>query len=189
MKRFTILLAIAFATPLLAQGATKSAKTKAAPTAKASANPGVGASRAVWEMMSGYLQQSAEQMPEAEYAFKPTPDVRSFGQLIGHVAGAQYMICAAALGEAGKAEDDIEKSKTSKADLVAALKASSDYCRRAYSQPDATASASTQLFGQTQTRMYALVVNASHDGEHYGNIVTYLRIKGMVPPSSRPSTP
>jgi uncharacterized damage-inducible protein DinB len=184
MKRFTILLVLALATPVLAQTATKTAKAT-----KPASNPGVSAARAVWEINTGYLQQSAEQMPEAEYAFRPTPEVRTFGQLIGHVAGAQYMMCAAALGETEKAEDDIEKSKTSKADLVAALKASSDYCRRAYSQSDASAAASTKLFGQTQTKMFALAVNASHDGEHYGNVVTYMRIKGMVPPSSRPSTP
>jgi uncharacterized damage-inducible protein DinB len=193
MKRFTVLLTLALATPVLAQTATNAANetkpAKTAKTAKVPSNPGVSANRAVWELLSGYVLQSAEQMPDTAYAFRPTPEVRTFGQLIGHVAGAQYMMCAAALGEAEKAEDDIEKTKTSKADLVTALKASSDYCRRAYSQSDASASASTKLFGQTQTRMFALAINASHDGEHYGNIVTYFRIKGMVPPSSRPSTP
>jgi uncharacterized damage-inducible protein DinB len=111
--------------------------------------------------------------------------VRSFGQLIGHVAGAQYLICAAAMGEPAGAEDDIEKSRTAKADLVAALKASTEYCARAYQQTDASAQQATKLFGQQQTRLYALTLNATHNAEHYGNLVTYLRINGMVPPSSR----
>ena len=111
--------------------------------------------------------------------------MRTFGQLIGHVAGANFMICAAALGEAARGEDDIEKSKTTKADLVAALKASNEYCARAYALNDAQAAGMTKLFGQDQTKMFALALNAAHVGEHYGNVVTYMRMKGMVPPSSQ----
>ena len=107
------------------------------------------------------------------------------GQLVGHVAGAQYLICAAALGDAERNEDDIEKTKTSKADLVAALKASTDYCARAYQQSDRDAQKPAKLFGQERTRLYALTLNATHNAEHYGNIVTYLRLNGIVPPSSR----
>jgi len=112
--------------------------------------------------------------------------VRTFGQLIGHVAGSQNAFCAAALGEAERSEDEIEKSMTTKAQLVAALRASSEYCRRAYALTDAAAAQTTTLFGQKQSRMWALALNATHDGEHYGNIVTYFRIRGMVPPSSQP---
>jgi uncharacterized damage-inducible protein DinB len=176
MKRYSISLLFLLAGPALAQSA-----------APASANAGVAANRAVWRQLATYLQQSAEQMPEASYSFRPTPDVRSFGQLIGHLAGTQTLFCSAALGLPGTSEDQIEKSKTSKADLVAALRASTEFCERAYTQTDASASEKTALFGSDQSRMFALTMNAAHDGEHYGNIVTYLRIKGMVPPSSRPS--
>ena len=125
-------------------------------------------------------------MSEADYAFRPVETVRTFGQIIGHVAGSQRMICAAALGEAVPAEDAVEKAATTKAALVAALKESNDYCARAYAQSDAAAAApASPLFGQTGSRMGALALNAVHDGEHYGNIVTYMRMKGMVPPSSR----
>jgi uncharacterized damage-inducible protein DinB len=101
------------------------------------------------------------------------------------VAGAQYLICAAALGDPPRKEDDIEKTRKTKAELVAALKASTQYCGRAYGQTDKAAQGMTKLFGQERTRLFALGLNANHDAEHYGNIVTYLRINGIVPPSSR----
>ena len=128
----------------------------------------------------------AEQMPEADYAFKPVATVRSFGQLIGHVAGSQNAMCAMALGDPEKSEDEIEKSATTKAQLVAALRASSEYCRRAYAQTGTAAAADATVYGEKQSRIAALALNAVHDAEHYGNVVTYLRIKGMVPPSSQP---
>jgi uncharacterized damage-inducible protein DinB len=151
----------------------------------AGANPAVNTTRMLWEQLTGYITTAAEELPESTYAYRPTPEVRTFGQLIGHVAGAQNLICAAALGEPSRAEDEIERTRTAKADLVAALKASTRYCARAYSQSDKAVQAETKLFGQQRTRLYALILNATHNGEHYGNIVTYLRLNGIVPPSSR----
>jgi uncharacterized damage-inducible protein DinB len=141
----------------------------------------------LWEPMIGYITTAAEELPESTYAYKPTPEVRSFGQLIGHVAGAQYMFCATALGERPRNEDDIEKTRKTKAELVAALRASTQYCGRAYAQSDKAAQQKIKLFGQDRTRLFALGLNATHDAEHYGNIVTYLRINKLVPPSSRRS--
>ena len=146
----------------------------------------VATMREVWAGPIGFVTQAAEQVPESLYAYRPTASVRSFGQLIGHVAGAQYLICAAALGEAGRSEDDIEKSVTTKTGLVAALKASTAYCEKAYAQTDAAAQQHGQLFGQDRTRLFMLGINAAHNDEHYGNIVTYMRINRMVPPSSQP---
>ena len=103
------------------------------------ADAGVAAIRAQWEQQSGYLLRPPEQMPEADYAFKPVATVRSFGQLIAHVAGSQYSMCASALGEPAREEDEIEKSVTTKAKLVEALRASTEYCRRAYALSDADA--------------------------------------------------
>jgi uncharacterized damage-inducible protein DinB len=150
-------------------------------------NQAVSTARMLWEPMVGYISTVAEELPESTYAYKPTPEVRSFGQLIGHVAGAQYMFCAAALGEPGRNEDDIEKTRKTKAELVAALKASTEYCNRAYGQTDKAAQQKIKLFGQDRTRLFALGLNATHDAEHYGNIVTYLRLNKLVPPSSRRS--
>jgi uncharacterized damage-inducible protein DinB len=173
---------VKLAAPLFALllAAPAAAQQAAAPPA----DPAVAAARTLWRQVSVYLVRSAEDMPEADYAFRPTPQVRTFGELIAHVAGAQHMICAAALGEGSGAEI----TATSKAALVAALKASNDYCERAYAMSDAASLGTATLFGGSVSRLYALNVNAYHDNEHYGNLVTYMRIKGMVPPSSRPAT-
>jgi uncharacterized damage-inducible protein DinB len=174
MKRFATLLLLVLPVPAIAQD-----------QAKPAGSAGVEALRTVWESVSGHVLRSAEDMPEADYGFRPVGTVRTFGQQIAHVAGAQYSMCAVALGEPAKEEDEIERTMTTKAQLVAALRASSDYCRRAYAQSEAELAKSTTMYGQTRTRMYALALNATHDGEHYGNLITYLRIKGRVPPSSQ----
>ena len=175
MKRLCILALVATAAPALAQRPSAAAATCAVET-----------SRMLWEQVAGYLSRAAEQMPEAKYTFKPTPDVRTFGQLIAHIAGSQNLFCGTVLGEKGGSEDDIEKTMTSKADLVAALKASNDHCRKAYAIADAAAGSKVELFGETRTSLFALMFNTTHDNEHYGNIVTYMRLQGMVPPSSQP---
>jgi len=159
--------------------------TLPAQAAPAADNASVAAVGMFWQQLAGYILQSAKDMPEEKYSYQPTPEVRTFGQLIGHVAGAQRMICAAALGEQSSGEADIEKTVTTKAALIAALEASTTYCKRAYAQADAATRAPADLFGMKVTRFHALTLNATHDGEHYGNIVTYLRINGIVPPSSR----
>ena len=151
----------------------------------AAANASVNATKGVWSMVQGYLVRSAEQMPESLYAFKPTPAVRSFGQLVGHVADAQYMFCSTALGEKAPVMGSFEKDATTKAALVKAIRDSQAYCDKAYAQNDAASSAPINLFGMSTTKLGALVFNASHDFEHYGNMVTYFRLKGMVPPSSQ----
>jgi uncharacterized damage-inducible protein DinB len=151
----------------------------------ATAGPAVTTARSLWEPMIGYITTVAEELPESKYAYRPTAEVRTLGQLIGHVAGAQYLICGAALGDPPREEDAIEKTRTKKAELVSALKASTEYCNRAYAQTDQAAQQKTKLFGQERSRLWALGLNATHDAEHYGNIVTYLRINGIVPPSSR----
>jgi uncharacterized damage-inducible protein DinB len=155
----------------------------------AAADHAVSTARNVWQPIAAFIAQSAEDMPADKYSYKPTPEVRSFGQLIGHVAGSQYMFCAAAVGDTARKEDDIEKNKTIKADLVAAIKASTAYCAKAYAQSDAASRDAITMFGQKQDRLWALITNAAHDDEHYGNIVTYLRLNGLVPPSSKPSKP
>lgn len=154
-------------------------------SAEAQANSGVQTARQAWALVTGFFTTAAEEGSDSLYAYRPTAGVRSFGELVGHVAGAQYLICGAAMGESGASEDDIEKTVTAKAGLVAALKASTAYCEKAYAQTDAMAAGSTKLFGQQQSRMAALMLNAVHNGEHYGNIVVYLRMNGIVPPSSR----
>jgi uncharacterized damage-inducible protein DinB len=149
------------------------------------ANPSVSTVRTWSEAMANNILKSAEQMPEEKFSYRPTADVRSFGEIVGHVAGAQNMICAIALGEQPLAEDAVEKSATTKAALIEALQASIAYCGKAFAQSDADVQQPVEMFGMQTTRFGALVLNATHNGEHYGNLVTYLRINGMVPPSSQ----
>ena len=172
-KSLLLLIALVAAAPALAQQA------KSAP-----AGGMVEAMKPTLNYVQDLITKSVEQMPEADYAFKPTPEVRSFGQLIGHLADANYFICSTVLGEANPSPG-VEKSKTSKADLAAALKGSYEYCSRAYSISDADAGTPIKLFGREQTSLNGLLVNYGHNWEHYGNIVTYLRMKGQVPPSSK----
>ena len=172
MKRTALALAVLFATPAIAQSQE--------------ANPGVAGIKGAWTIQSNYFTRAAEQVSEADYAYKPVETVRSFGELVAHVAGAQNMFCAAVLGEAMKPEDDIEKTAKGKAAIVAALKASNEYCARAHAITDASAAGNVKFFGADHSKMWVLALNASHVGEHYGNAVTYLRMKGMVPPSSQP---
>jgi uncharacterized damage-inducible protein DinB len=153
------------------------------------ADPSIAALRTQWMGAIDNITKAAEQMPEADYAYKPVATVRSFGELIGHVAGSQHLICAAALGEPQPAEDAVEKSAKTKAALVTALKESTEHCKKAYAITAANGAMSVELFGGKNTRFGALALNAVHDGEHYGNIVTYMRMKGMVPPSSQPAPP
>lgn len=152
--------------------------------AQAPANPAVAAAAAPYDQVKVYLQRSAEQTPESLYTFKATPEVRSLGQLIAHVADGQNSYCSAALGETSS-EPSAEKTMTTKAQLVEALRKSTALCDRAYAQTDAQAMGMTKVFGRDATRLAALVMNSTHDFEHYGNIVTYLRLNGIVPPSSQ----
>jgi len=155
------------------------------PKAPATENPVASDLRGLWLQSTDYLARAAAAVPESSYTFKPTPAVRSFGQIIGHVAGTQYLLCAVALGQKAPAEDEIEKTRTSKASLIEALTQSTETCRKAYAQTDVQMSAAAEVFGSPGTRRSALMLNATHNFEHYGNIITYMRMKGMVPPSSQ----
>jgi uncharacterized damage-inducible protein DinB len=145
----------------------------------------ISAVHQMWSQITGYITQVAEETPEADYGYRPTEDVRTIGEMVAHIAGAQYMICAAALGEPPRAEDAVEESVSDKAAIVAELKASTAYCERAYQKSDAELQAEAELWGQQMTGFHALTLNTTHNGEHYGNLVTYLRMQGIVPPSSR----
>jgi uncharacterized damage-inducible protein DinB len=149
-------------------------------------NPLSAEARAAWEGVRNNVTRAAEKMPEENYAFKPVPEVRSFGQLVAHIADANYMFCAAARGIA-RPQVQVEKTMTAKADLVSALKESNAFCDAAFAGlTDAKAAEPVKIFGRERARLTALNMNTSHDNEHYGNIVTYMRIKGLVPPSSEP---
>ena len=153
------------------------------------ADPISQAIRQTWDDAKGNLRQSAELVSEADLGFKPTDQVRSFGQILAHVAGANYEFCAAAKGEKSPfSEDHFEKAAKTKAEISKAVNDSIAYCDAAYKAlTDKSAAESiTMPFGMgSRSRVAALVGNTGHVQEHYGNLVTYFRIKGIVPPSSR----
>lgn len=154
----------------------------AAPTA----NPLSAHQKAIYRGVKAMLLRSAEKMPEESYGFRPTEAVRTFGQIVGHAADAQYLFCSRALGEKGPAPK-IEQTRTSKAELVAALKEAIAYCDKAYDgMTDAAATETIKFMGGDAPRIAALNVNSLHSVEHYGNLVVYLRMKNLVPPSSEP---
>jgi uncharacterized damage-inducible protein DinB len=133
------------------------------------------------------VTQSAEKMPEADYAFKPTPDIRSFGALWAHVANAHYFICSSAKGVPNPNQgQNLEQTKTSKADIVKALADSFAFCDDAFS---ALTDESAGQFvnsgrGGEQARAAVLTNLIAHDNEMYGIGTVYLRLKGLVPPST-----
>jgi uncharacterized damage-inducible protein DinB len=132
-----------------------------------------------------YFIKAAEKMPEADYGFKPSPDVRTFGQQVAHVADDQYNLCAPAKGEIRKAAyTEIENTLSKKAALVSALKEAFAYCDGAYDALTDASGAELVKSGKNRTRFGMLNWNLWHTWEHYGNVVVYLRMKGLVPPSS-----
>jgi uncharacterized damage-inducible protein DinB len=181
MRRAIVILSLA-AAPLAAQ------TQQGAPSLASSPTAAVNAVKLNWAEGHGYIEAAATQLPESLYNYRPVATVRSFAELFGHIAGAEMAMCAPALGDSAQAEDAIEKSAKTKAALVLALKESGKYCGRAYAITDDAANRAVKP-GAGVTKLYMLVMNATHDWEHYGNLVTYLRMKGMVPPSSQPSKP
>ena len=129
------------------------------------------------------LLKGAEKMPEADYSFKPAPESRTFGEVVTHIATVQAALCASAKGETKQ----LDGSKTSKADAVALLKTSIDYCDPIYDAlTDANGMEMGKMFGRDRTKLGILDFNVIHDNEMYGTMAVYLRIKGLVPPSSEP---
>jgi uncharacterized damage-inducible protein DinB len=153
-------------------------------------NPVSQSIRELWEGAKNNLIGSAKVMPDAKYGFRPVATVRTYGEILAHVAGANYVFCAAARGETSPhAEDAFEKSARTPAQIVKAVQDSIAYCDVAYrAVTDRTAAESiaAPFGGAKTTRAAALMGNTGHVQEHYGNLVTYLRINGLVPPSSAP---
>lgn len=164
----------------LAQGTTQ---TAAAPS---QSSPLIAHNKGLYRGIKMIVLRSAEKMPEENYSFKPTDAVRSYGQIVGHIADSQYFFCSLVIGEKSPAPR-IEKTKTSKADLIAALKDAFAYCDRAYEGlTDASAMQMVKFMGNDNPKLGVLTVNSVHAGLHYGNLITYMRLKNIVPPSSEP---
>jgi len=146
-------------------------------------NPLISEAKQAYTTVKNNWTAMAAKMPPDAYSFKATPDVRTFGALVAHVADTQMRTCAAVKGEQKSVD---AASKTSKDDLVAALKASFDECDAAWdSVTDANA---TDLVGggrMQRSRLGSLINSVViHDNEEYGYGSIYLRLKSIVPPST-----
>jgi hypothetical protein len=146
-----------------------------------------------FNVFTNYLVMAAQMMPESGYAFRPTPDLRTFGQQINHATGAHYSFCNQAglpPGIQKQAAPNLA-TVTSKPAIVAALKESIAYCDRVLAAaseawlmeiaPGLGGSSSGLIRGM---RAHAFIYNAVHSAEDYGTITTYMRMQGVVPPST-----
>jgi uncharacterized damage-inducible protein DinB len=183
-----LVCASVFAMPAAAQPASAPAADPVAKTLKAS-----------FDTITRYITASAEKMPEEKFGFKATPEVMSFGEIVGHVADSQFSYCARMKGEKNPNDGISIQKKTAKADIVKGLADSVAYCSAVYAgMTDAKAgelmtppappagAAATAPPPPPSPRFRLLLGNVTHDWEHYGNLVTYLRLNGLVPPSSEP---
>jgi uncharacterized damage-inducible protein DinB len=140
-----------------------------------------------WAGAKRNIVESADQMPEANYSFKPVDSVRTFGQILAHVADSNYFYCARSKGETPPVPDGtLEKTATAKAAIVKALGESVAYCDAVYASLTPASAAEMVKAGENQIpRVQPLFGNVSHNVEHYGNLVTYFRMKKIVPPSTK----
>lgn len=152
------------------------------------ANPMMDAVKAQWTPIRGWLLKTAAKVPDEVWGFKATPEVRTFGQIMGHVIDAQVLFCSTASGEKGP-QLNAEKAMTTKAQLSKALDESTAFCDKAIAGMDDKKGLENIKFfiGGSSPRALILSFNTGHSYEHYGNLVTYMRLNKIVPPSSEPS--
>jgi uncharacterized damage-inducible protein DinB len=153
------------------------------------ANPLITVSKNIYAISKNDILRSVDKIPDEMWSFQPTKEVRTVAQLFAHVADAQYEFCGVA-AEGKSVAKDIEKTQKTKAEIVPALKEAFAYCDGVYAKmTDADAAEMFSFFGMRITKLGAMDFNTAHNMEHYGNLVTYMRIKGIVPPSSEPRQP
>jgi uncharacterized damage-inducible protein DinB len=166
-----------------------------APAFAQSANPLTSGARLHYVIIKGYVTRAAAKMPEENYSFRPTPEVRTFAQLIGHLADSNYRLCSILAGQDPPMDAGIEKNKAAKPDLIKALDESFTYCDKVYAEMTDEAGKPMIKFDAggegsrvpiQMPRLTALAFHTGHAFEHYGNVVTYMRLKNIVPPSSEP---
>jgi uncharacterized damage-inducible protein DinB len=147
-----------------------------------------------YQRIQALVLKTAEKVGQELYSFKPTPEVRSMAGVLGHVADGNKLLCTAASGESvdfAKVMKDpsfvqVHEKKTTKADIIAALNETKAFCDSVFAKlSDATGQEPVVWFGgQKMPKLLILTMATSHAWEHYGNLVTYMRLKGIVPPSS-----
>jgi len=174
-----------------ALGATAYAQTSDGGFDKALSPSLAATAKAMHATIRRDLADAADALPTEDFGFKPTPEVRSFAQLVGHVINANFFFCSQAKGAAMPTTTNFERV-ADKATLVKGMTDALAYCDEVYeSTTDANFNQAVTLNGfpgmnpkTTTSRGAVLMFNTTHNNEHYGNIVVYLRLKGKVPPST-----
>jgi hypothetical protein len=134
------------------------------------------------------LTEAADKMADADYAWRPSPDIRPYGGQFGHVANSQFASCAAAKGEPNPNQGNDYEKKTTKAEIVKALADSFAYCDPVFSSLTDQSASEFVKQGNNEIARGALLSNVvAHDNEEYGVITVYIRTKNMVPPSTERS--
>ena len=181
MKQMTCIVAglMLFAVSVAAQ----------APTAGEKVSLATGLQRA-YGTLKGNLTQAAEKMPEANYGFKPgsDPELRTYGQWIGHQADNQFTNCAVIKGVPNPSPAQSNEKKATKAELVKALAAAFAFCDGAIS--GLTDQSALQMVKQGEGEAASGAVASallSHGLESYGIVVVYLRAQGIAPPNAAPA--
>ena len=146
-----------------------SQRTTVAAQEPAKVSPSVAVKKG-FEEVSGWVTKSAELVPAEKYNYKPVDTVRTFGQLIAHITDSYNFFCARGAGQKNQWSDAVEKGTIDKATLVPKLKEAVDKCNAVY--------------GSESSQVVPLFENVAHTNLHYGNLITYLRMMGMKPPSS-----
>ncbi len=174
MTSMILFVALAFQQPAPAPGPDRSTQT--------------GSAQSTYASIKGFVLKSAEKMPAEHFGFQPTPDVRSFGQVLAHIVDANYLLCSPALGVEspnGSVMQKTENAKLGRDAMMQALTESFAFCDKAYSAlTEANLGEVVSLTTTRRPRIAVLWLHISHAFEHYGNLVTYLRLKGIVPPST-----
>ena len=160
-----------------------------------SSNPLTTGATFHYRVIKDYVTRAALKILEGDYAFRPTPEVRSIAQLFGHLADSNYRLCSVLAGQNPPIDAGIERDKHSKADLTKALGESFAYCDKQYAAMTDSSGIPIVKFDAggegarvpvQMPRLTVLAFHTAHAFEHYGNLVTYMRLRGIVPPSSEP---
>lgn len=150
-------------------------------------DPLINNARLQFATVSGFIARSADKIPDSLYAFHATPEVRSIGQTFGHIADEYFAMCATAKGEPPP-RSGIEQTVTRKPDLVKALSDGVAYCQSVIAGMNETKSKEpVQFYFGPTPRLSVLYFVTTHSYEHYGNLVTYMRLNKIIPPSSEPA--
>lgn len=156
------------------------------PVAVTAQEPLVESLQGLFEVTRQNLMATAHDLNAEMYAYRPTDEVRTSGQILAHVADSQFIFCSAAIGETNPHSGSFEETATTKTAIIAALERGFEYCEGIFNRTsDADAGRQVTFFTGPTTTAGVLAFNSAHNYEHYGNLVTYMRLNGIVPPSSR----